>query len=257
MINLDRMAALYGLQGKVAIVTGGAMGLGAAISELFAIAGATVVIADIDQAASTKLIKDAIERNIELHAVETDITEERAVDRLVASVLGEYDSVDVLVNNAGIYPKLPLLECPLDLWEKVQDVNLRGTFLMTRATARAMAEQGRGGAVVNVASAAAFHPSMIGLSAYVASKGGMVAFTRSAALELAPDRIRVNALCPAGFDRESREGSALIPPRTTGRILLGRSDPERIAAATMFLASEASSHITGQTLVVDGGFLLS
>ena len=254
MTDRNHLVALYGLEGKVAVVSGGAVGTGKAIAEFFADAGASVVVADINRNAANELVGDARGRGVELEAVETDITDEASVDRALGQIVADHGRIDVLVNNAGIYPKA-LLEYPLDLWEETQAVNLRGMFLMTRGVARSMVDRGAGGSVVNIGAVSAFNPGLVGNCAYATSKGGMVAFTQAAALDLAPHGIRVNVLCPAGYDVEGR---GTPPVSLSGdRILLGRSGTPPIAAATLFLASDAASHITGQTLIADGGYMVS
>jgi NAD(P)-dependent dehydrogenase (short-subunit alcohol dehydrogenase family) len=266
-MDSDRVIALYGLEGKVALITGGAMGLGKAIAELFVAAGATVVIADIDDASLADTVDEARGRGVTLHGFHADVADEAAVDALVQQVEASHSGIDVLVNNAGVYPRKPsstsppfyppLLEFPLEWWEKQLAHNLRSAFLMTKAVGRSMAERGRGGAVVNIASLAAVHPGLQGNAAYAASKGGMVAFTRSSAIELAPNQIRVNALCPHGFDVEGQVLVGAIAARAAQRLPLGRTGTDPITASTLFLASEAASHMTGQTLIVDGGFLVA
>ncbi len=189
--------------------------------------------------------------------VKGDVSRPEDVDALVAAA---FDAGDVvcLVNNAGIFPRVPFLEMRTSDWDAVHGVNLRGTFLCTQAVARRLVAAGRGGSVVCLSSSAAFRSSPRGVH-YVASKAGVVGFTRAAALELAPHGIRVNAVAPGltdtaqprhGMSEDEIAGAAAAIP--TGRL----STPADIADTVVFLASDASSQITGQTLHVNGGQFL-
>jgi NAD(P)-dependent dehydrogenase (short-subunit alcohol dehydrogenase family) len=260
MTQQDRVHSLFGLDGRVAIVTGGAQGLGKTIAQLFADAGATVVVADVDLDKANAFAAAASAAGSAIEAVEADVSDERSVQQMTETVAGRHGRIDVLVNNAGIFPKAPILEYTMADFDRVQAVNLRGAFLCTREVARVMVANGTGGRIVNIASLASIHPGVFGNTAYSASKGGLVSMTRSAALELGADHINVNALLPAGFDVEDKPvepGTVSGPSRTPGRVLLGRTGTEPIAACTLFLASDAARHVTGQTLVADGGFLVT
>lgn len=246
------------LVGETAIVTGGAMGIGRAIAERLHAAGANVVVADPDRE-RIQLIEDLNDaRSGSAVGVATDVSDAGSVHAMIDSTVEAFGGVDVLINNAGIYPSMPLLEMDPAIFERVIAVNLTGLFLCTQSAARKMVAGGRRGRIVNITSIDALHPSMEGLAHYDASKHGAWGFTKSSALELAEHGIRVNAVAPGGIATPGTHGSdqeaikafeQLIP---LGR--LGRAD--EIAAAALFLASDMSSYMTGSQIVVDGGRLL-
>jgi NAD(P)-dependent dehydrogenase (short-subunit alcohol dehydrogenase family) len=250
-MSLDR----FRLDNQVAVITGGARGIGRATAELFAAAGARVVVADRD-AAEAKQAAAALGGGAEAHAL--DVTDESAVEAFFADVAKRAGRLDVLVNNAGTSIRKPTLELPKADWDKVVAVNQTAVFLCTRAAARHMI--GRGGAIVNVAS-------IMGLSggglypnvSYQATKGAVVNMTRAFAVEWAREKIRVNAVAPTwvrtGFIQPLLEKPELM--NEIARITpMGRiAEPEEVAAAILFLASPAAAMTTGHVLAVDGGFL--
>ena len=256
---------LFNLKGKVAIVTGGAMGIGYGITKRFIEAGGRVVMADIAEEAGVKKAKALGPR---CWFIKTDVSAEKEVKRLVVWVRKKFGRLDILINNAGIFPSAPVLNMELALWEKIQAVNLRGVFLCSREAAKIMVKKG-GGNIINIASIDALHPSMIGLAAYDASKHGVWGFTKNFALEVAKKGIRVNAIAPGGIATEgvaamnqpakgkSKINQAEQIKQFTAKIPLGRfGEPDDIATAVLFLASEASAYMTGEIVVVDGGYLL-
>ncbi len=174
--------------------------------------------------------------------------------RLVEACVEAHGRVDVLVNNAGIWPREPFLEADPGLWRRTLEVNLTGQLLVARAVARRLVEQGDGGAIVNIASIAANVPHPDDLVAYGASKAGVVNATRTLAKALAPHGIRVNAILPGGMETPGVQGT---PRRRGSDIPLGhRADPDEVATAVLFLASPLAAYVTGAELVVDGGATL-
>jgi 2-deoxy-D-gluconate 3-dehydrogenase len=254
---------LFNFLGKTVIVTGGSMGIGYGIVLRFLEAGANVVISDIDEVGKQKA-EDLVKQGHKVIFVKTDVSSEQEVKNLVAETLKQFGSLDILVNNAGIYPQKPVLEMDLELWEKIQAVNQRSVFLCSREAAKVMIEKGKGN-IVNIASIDSLHPSMVGLAAYDTSKHGVWGFTKNFALEVAGKGIRVNAIAPGGITTEgvtkmmggeSEQTKAAIK-QFAERVPLGRfGEPDDIAMAAVFCASDASAYMTGEILVIDGGVLL-
>lgn len=253
---------LLTLHGKVALVTGGARGIGHAVTTLFSEAGARVAVADRDGGAATAAAA-RIERG---RAYEADISDEAAMERLFSDIVADHGALDIVVHCAAVFPKRAFTTMTAAEWDEMHAINVRGTFLVMREAIKAMRD--RGGAIVNISSASGERALVFHNSAYGASKAAVTNLTRSVALEAAAHNIRVNAVLPGGVATEgaraagaSMQASNLAmdgPMTSPDRIPLGRiADPAEIAAACLFLASPASSYITGQSLVVDGGFLIS
>jgi 2-deoxy-D-gluconate 3-dehydrogenase len=254
------LGELIDLTGRSAIVTGGAMGIGLGIARRLHEAGASILVADLDLAASehaTEALR-AVRANSAL-AVRCDVSDPESVEGMVHTAVESFGGVDILVNNAGIFPMLLLEDLDVETFRRVIDVNLTGLFLCTKAVSARMIAQGRGGRIVNVTSIDALHPSMVGLAHYDASKHGAWGFTKNIALELAQHNIAVNAIAPGGIrtpgtgdmDEAALAGfEAMIPMRRMG-------DPDDIGRAALFLACELSSYVTGAQIVVDGGRLLA
>jgi gluconate 5-dehydrogenase len=250
----------YDLEGKVAIVTGASSGLGEQFSNALAECGASVVLAARRGDLLRRLADELSERyGVQTLAVETDVAREGDVVRLVKRTVEELGTVDVLVNNAGMYIVKPLVEQTLEDWRIVMDVNLTSAFLGCREAAKVMIPK-RSGAIVNVASTFGFGGTVFPEVSYYASKGGMVALTKALAVELGKDNIRVNALAPGFFPTamsigamtDDRIRQTVIEPRTA---LPELAENEWIRGALCFLVSEDAHYVTGHTLAVDGGWL--
>ena len=246
------------LENKVALVTGGAQGIGQGIAERFVEAGAAVAILDINGEGAREVAR-GLGRAL---ALEGDVADEEQVKAAVAQTVARLGSLDVLVNNAGIEISGTVAEMSSETWDRVLAVNLRGAFLCSKYAIPHM--RGRGGAIVNISSVHAFH-SYPHEPAYDASKSGMLGLTRTMALDHGKDGIRVNAICP-GYIRTpllERWFSELPNPEETMREVLkhhplGRiGTPRDIADAALFLASEAASFVSGAYLVVDGAMTVS
>ncbi|MFD9949095.1 SDR family NAD(P)-dependent oxidoreductase [Nonomuraea sp. NPDC059023] len=242
-----------GRSGRLVLVTGGASGIGKAVARAFARAGDRVVIADVDGEAGEKAAAE-----IGAASVTMDVTDAASVD---AALAGVGDTIDVLVNNAGVVAGGgPLVELPLEVFDRVVAVNLRGTFTVTRAVAAAMIAAGRGGCVVNISSIGARQPTA-GLGHYEATKAAVDALTRTAALELAPHGIRANGVAPGPVLTPMTAGLMSDPAARAAwesRIPLGRiAGTGDITPLVLFLASPAARHITGTVIQVDGGQLLT
>jgi 2-deoxy-D-gluconate 3-dehydrogenase len=261
---------LIDLSGKAAIVTGGAKGIGKAIVFRLAEAGAKVLIADMDESASQKSVEELTAKGWSAEAIKTDVADEEDVKAMVAACAEKFGSVDILVNNAGIYPIVPIARMSQDDFEKVIHINLRSVFLATKYASEAMKQAGKGGKIINITSIDALHPSTVGLAHYDSSKHGVWGFTKNSALELAPHKIWVNAIAPGGIQTpgvEAMESRVKMPegvdPKQLSESFLAkipmhrRGEPDEIGRVALFLASDLSSYMTGEQIVVDGGFLLS
>lgn len=243
--------------GDVALVTGGASGIGAATARLFLAEGAAVAVADLDAAAAGRLVAEMPASHA--LALETDVADETSVERAVERVVERFGRIDVLVNCAGVSIRHPALEMPVDIWDKTFAVNVRGTFLPSRAVARRMKDTG-GGTIVNIASIMSYSGGgLYPNPAYMASKGAVLNLTRALAVEWAPLGIRVNAVAPTWVRTPMIEALTSNPElmRRVEQVTPMRriAEPEEVARAILFLAGPASSMTTGHTLAVDGGFL--
>lgn len=240
-------------QNKVAIITGARQGIGFGIALDLAQSGYNVVISDIDQIASENAANQIQVEGIRAIGIAADVSNKTQVDNLIAKTLEEFGQIDVLVNNAGIYPFKAFQDLEEADWDKVIDINLKGIFLTSQAVSKVLPVGGRIITISSIASIVGFQ----GLTHYCTSKGGVNGFTRALALELASKQITVNAVAPGAIETPGAQMSEEAKQQTMPNIPLQRiGKPEDIAHAVTFLASEKASYITGQVLVVDGGWVL-
>jgi NAD(P)-dependent dehydrogenase (short-subunit alcohol dehydrogenase family) len=233
------------LEGKVAIVTGGAQGIGAAIADGLAAEGAIVVVADLNPPEG---------------GIGADVSDEDDVGRMVDETLDRQGRLDILINNAGLYASLamrPFTEIPLEEWRQVMDVNVASMFLTCRAAVPVMRAQGDGGKIVNISSGTPFRGVPF-LVHYVTSKGAIVALTRALAKELGKDGIHVNCVAPgftmsAGVEAHPEVVEKLRDVSVAARTIQRDQVPEDVVGAVVFLCTPAADFITGQTMVIDGG----
>lgn len=248
------------LQGKTAIVTGAASGMGKAIAKLFAAEGANVILADLNKEAAVEVAQELAEGKG--HAVQTDVACDQSVAALVKETLDVYGSIDVLVNCAGVPQAFtPIEELTLEQWDRIMSVNTKSIFLTTRHAVVHMKEKGKG-SIINIASIAGIR-ARPGLNAYCASKGAAIMLSKALAIELAPSQIRVNVINPGpaetpmlgkfinGDEAEVEAGKKdiFISSVPLGMLI----QPEDIAQAALYLASDLSKIVTGEVMNVDGG----
>jgi NAD(P)-dependent dehydrogenase (short-subunit alcohol dehydrogenase family) len=240
---------------RVAIITGSARGIGEEMAHLFAEEGARVVVADMDACGAAKVAADICASGGMAQAVTVDIACQESTQAMVEQTLAHFGRLDILVNNAGIGSNEPFLSMSLAEWNRNLDVNLTGQFLCAQAAARVMAKQ-RSGKIVNVASISGQRGGQ-GRAAYGAAKAGVILLTKVMAVELAPLGINVNAISPGPVDTEQSRGTHTPATRRAyyDRLPIGRYGQRReVAAAALFLASDAASFVQGHILNVDGGF---
>ncbi|MGY1616122.1 SDR family NAD(P)-dependent oxidoreductase [Geodermatophilus sp. SYSU D00691] len=247
--------------GRVALVTGGASGMGRASALALAAEGAAVVVADVAVEGGEQTAADITDKGGRAVFRRTDVSDADDVRAVVDAAVAEFGGLDVGVNAAAIENETrPLADCDEESFDRLIAVNLRSVFLCTKYEIRAMRTQGRGGAVVNIASTSSFRPQPH-QPAYTASKHGVLGLTRAAAVDHAADGIRVNAVCPGAIETPMLLGAIAArgrdPQEVAGRLsLFGRfGAPEEIARAVLWLASDDASFTTGHALAVDGGYL--
>ena len=247
---------MFSLKGKVAIVTGSERGIGKGIAIIFAKAGANVVVTCQDKKKCDETCQELEKLGIKTLSIACDVSKEKDVEQLVSETVKKFGRVDVFVNNAGVLLQKPIDEVTEKEWNWLQDINLKGVFFGIKYAAKQMKKQKTSGSIINIASIAA----LIGysmLSTYCASKGGIVALTRSSAIELAPNGIRVNAICPGLIEtpmtadmlenKKTRDNFInSIPLRIAGQ-------PEDIGHGALYLASNEARYVTGIELIIDGG----
>jgi NAD(P)-dependent dehydrogenase (short-subunit alcohol dehydrogenase family) len=249
---------LFRLDGKTAIVTGGGRGLGGYMAEALSDAGANVVLCSRKIEPLEEMRQEIEARGGHALAFSCDVTEQEDVDRVVETTVETFGSVDILVNNSGATWGAPPTEMPLEKFDQVIAVNVRGTFIMSQAVGRRMVERGSGGTIINISSVAALvggHPDYMQTVGYNSSKGAIISMTRDLATSWARHDVTVNAIAPGWFP--TRMSSGLIErfeERMLEDIPLRRfGNPEDLKGVVVFLASPAAAYITGQTIVVDGG----
>ncbi|HPX52420.1 MAG TPA: SDR family NAD(P)-dependent oxidoreductase [Candidatus Paceibacterota bacterium] len=242
------------LKDKVTIVTGAGQGIGESIAKEMFKEGAKIVVSDLNQENAEKVALEIDPSGKNAIAIKCDVSNKEEVDALINKTLEHFGGLNILVNNAGIFPYKSFLEMEESDWDKVLDINLKSVFLTSKASAKVMSE---GSKIVSVSSIA----SLVGfekLTHYCASKGGVNSFVRALALELAKKKINVNAVAPGAirtpgaFDDNEDSQNQILTTIPANRI----GNPEDIANAVIFLASDKSDYITGQVLVVDGGYTL-
>jgi 2-deoxy-D-gluconate 3-dehydrogenase len=266
---MKKLNELFDLSGQTAIVTGGSRGIGFGIAYRLAEAGANIVIASLKDEELAKCTKELSHKGWKAKGVKADVSKEDDVKNMVKFAVDSYGSADIIVNNAGIFPSIPIMEMSKEDFEKVIAVNLEGVFFCTKYMSEQMIKQGKGGKIINISSIDALHPSAIGLAHYDASKHGVWGFTKNSALELAPHKIWVNAIAPGAIAtpgvEEMQKATAGKAVDTTkvleaflSKIPMHRmGEPDDIGKVALFLASDMSSYMTGEQVVVDGGVLLS
>lgn len=253
------MSRIFDLDGKVALVTGAASGIGVGIAEVLAEAGALVVIADLDGEKASARAETLAAEGWRAGSVQIDVADEGSVVEGYARVVAEYGAPWILVNNAGLQNREMLLEGSVAFWDRTLDVNTRGPFLLSREAARAMVAAGRGGRIVHIASAALIGSLCKGHAAYASSKAALVGLAHATALELIDQGITVNTVLPGGVATPGSIGAQGPAPDGPAkrRPPLGMCEPKDIGAAVLFFASPAAARVTNQTLAVDGGWSLT
>jgi len=253
-----RVQDLFGLSGRVAIVTGGGTGIGRQMAEALAELGANLVLCARKVERCEQAAAELSELGVKAIGMRCDVRDPDEVQNVCERTMEELGRLDVLVNNAGTAWGGPAEDTPLEGWQKVVDVNLTGVFLFSQAAGRMMIDLGEGGSIVNIASIAGLKgspPGKMDAVAYNATKGGVIAFTRDLAQKWAPHGIRVNAIAPGWFPSDMTKvvlehfGEAFVQQIPLGRL----GGPEDLKGAVALLASPAGAYITGHTLVVDGG----
>jgi NAD(P)-dependent dehydrogenase (short-subunit alcohol dehydrogenase family) len=264
---MQKTVELFDLAGRAALVTGAARGIGRAIALRLADAGAAVVVADLEQECVEGVAAEIVAAGGKAIGLVADVSKADQIDRMVEAAVTRFGGVDILVNNAALRGWFTWETLTPEIWDRYMAVNERAVFFVSQAVARQMVAQARGGVIVNISSTAAAHPVRWKVD-YNAAKAAVASMTRSLAVELGPHRIRVNAVGPGGTNTPGGSGS--IPASFSPELLrqmgedwqkrmalpVGILDPDEIARAVLFLSSDAARCVTGQSLYVDGGYLV-
>lgn len=256
---MTQLDSLFGLNDRLALVTGGASGIGAGIASALAQAGASVVIADINEEAAQAQAEAITAAGGRASAVSVNLGDEASIQSACATVLADYGVPWILVNNAGLQDRESFLEGSAQEWDRTHSVNARGPFLLCREVATAMVAAGNGGRIVNIASAALRGSLVKGLAVYSASKGALLGLSGALAFELAEYGITVNTVLPGGVPTPGAIGAKGPAPEGPARrpVPLGMCEPSDIAGAVLYFASPVARRVTNQVLAVDGGFSVS
>ncbi len=243
------------LKDKVAIITGAKQGIGFGIAWALAKEGAKVVVSDLDQDGCDKAVESIKADGGNAMAITCDVANKKEVDNLITKTVAEYGQLDILVNNAGIFPFVSFTEMKESDWDKVMDINLKGVFFTTQSALKVMKD---GAKIVNISSIASV-VGFEGLSHYCATKGALNAFVRALALEVAPRKININNVAPGAINTPGATGA--LDDKTRSSMVADVpwkrwGEPSDIANTVVFLASDKADYITGQTIVVDGGWTI-
>lgn len=248
------------LAGRTALVTGAGRGIGRAIALALAEAGAAVAVNDLSPDGADRTAELITGAGGSAGVFTADVSRKHQIQTMLEAIRDQFDSLNILVNNAGVEPHRPLLELDEWDWDRTLDVNLKGPFLLTQSAGRVMADEG-GGVIINIASIAGRAHGLRDRAAYVASKMGLIGLTREAARELAAANIRVNAVCPGVIETEMTaelRRDAEMMERWLADIPLGRlGQPEEVAGLVVFLCTDQAAYINGQAINVDGGKVMS
>jgi NAD(P)-dependent dehydrogenase (short-subunit alcohol dehydrogenase family) len=264
---MQHSSELLSLASKTAVVTGSARGIGRAIALRLADAGAAVVVTDLSQEAIDVVVSEIRANGGKALGQAADVSSVAAVEKLVASAVDTFGGIDIVVNNAALRGWYTWDTLTPEVWDRYMAVNEKAVFFVSQVVARQMVAQGRGGAIVNISSTAAAHPVRWKVD-YNAAKAAVASMTRSLAVELGPHKIRVNAVGPGGTNTPGGSGSipSSFSPESLRKmgedwqnrmaLKVGILDPDEIARAVLFFCSDAARCITGQSLYVDGGYLV-